>query len=71
MQSLAWDDFHRAAEAIEAGAAAARRALPRIRRLLQENALRPIAHVNLSAEAPVSMSNAAVRAELWLEEVAT
>jgi NTE family protein len=34
VQSLAWDDFGRADEAIEAGAAAARRALPRIRKLL-------------------------------------
>jgi NTE family protein len=32
--SLAWDDFHRADEAMEAGAAAARRALPRIQQLL-------------------------------------
>jgi NTE family protein len=34
VQSLAWDDFHRADEAIEAGAVAARRALPRIEKLL-------------------------------------
>ncbi len=34
VQSLAWDDFDRADEAIEAGAAAARRALPRIQKLL-------------------------------------
>ena len=34
VQSLAWDDFHRAEEAIAAGAAAARRALPRIEKLL-------------------------------------
>lgn len=34
VQSLAWDDFHRADEAIEAGVAAARRALPRIQRFL-------------------------------------
>src|SRR5580693_3175688 len=34
VQSLAWDDFHRADEAIEAGAAAARRALPRIQKLI-------------------------------------
>jgi NTE family protein len=34
VQSLAWDDFGRADEAIEAGAAAARRALPRIEKLL-------------------------------------
>jgi NTE family protein len=34
VQSLAWDDFDRADEAIEAGAAATRRALPRILKLL-------------------------------------
>lgn len=34
VHSIAWDDFARANEAIEAGAAAARRALPRIRKLL-------------------------------------
>ena len=34
VQSLAWDDFHRADEAIAAGAASARRALPRIQKLL-------------------------------------
>lgn len=34
VQSLSWDDFDRADEAIEAGAAAARRALPRILKLL-------------------------------------
>jgi NTE family protein len=32
--SLTWDDFHRADEAIEAGAAATRRALPRIQKML-------------------------------------
>ena len=36
VQSLAWDDFERAEEAIEAGAAAARRALPRIQKLLSQ-----------------------------------
>lgn len=36
VQSLAWDDFHRADEAIAAGAASARRALPRILKLLGE-----------------------------------
>ncbi len=36
VQSLAWDDFHRADEAIAAGVAAARRALPRIEKLLKE-----------------------------------
>jgi NTE family protein len=34
VQSLAWDDFHRAEEAIAAGAAAARHALPRIEKML-------------------------------------
>jgi NTE family protein len=34
VSALAWDDFHRADEAIEAGAEAARRALPRIQKLL-------------------------------------
>jgi NTE family protein len=34
VQSLAWDDFHRAEEAIAAGVAAARRALPRIEKLM-------------------------------------
>ena len=34
VQSLSWDDFDRADEAIEAGVAAARRALPRIQKML-------------------------------------
>ncbi|HEY6943550.1 MAG TPA: patatin-like phospholipase family protein [Candidatus Acidoferrum sp.] len=38
VQSLAWDDFARADEAIEAGAEAARRALPRIKKLLEQRA---------------------------------
>jgi NTE family protein len=36
VQTIAWDDFERAEEAIEAGAVAARRALPRIKRLLAD-----------------------------------
>jgi len=36
VQSLAWDDFERAEEAIEAGAVAARRAIPRIQKLLSQ-----------------------------------
>ena len=36
VQSLAWDDFDRAEEAIEAGAEAARRAVPRIQKLLEK-----------------------------------
>ncbi|HUE54922.1 MAG TPA: patatin-like phospholipase family protein [Candidatus Udaeobacter sp.] len=44
VQSLAWDDFERAEEAIEAGAAAARCALPRIQKLLgqKEHAVREL-----------------------------
>jgi len=34
VNSLAWDDFERGGEAIEAGAAAAQLALPRIQKLL-------------------------------------
>jgi NTE family protein len=41
VQHLAWDDFHRADEAIEAGAAAARRALPRIQKLLSSPEICP------------------------------
>ena len=36
VQSLAWDDFDRADEAIQAGAATARHALPRIAKLLEQ-----------------------------------
>jgi len=36
VQSLAWDDFGRADEAIQAGASAAQRALPRIEKLLKQ-----------------------------------
>jgi len=41
VQNLAWDDFDRASEAIEAGEAAARRALPRIERLISSAVRRP------------------------------
>lgn len=40
VQSLAWDDFERIDEAIEAGAAAARAALPRLLALLNKQAAR-------------------------------
>jgi NTE family protein len=40
VHSLAWDDFHRADEAIEAGKIAAKIALPRILKLLAENGAR-------------------------------
>ena len=60
VQMLAWDDFARAEEAIEAGATAARRALPRIKKLL-------------GGAAPDAAANAAKveeedKAYLWLAE---
>jgi NTE family protein len=63
VQSLAWDDFDRTAEAIDAGAAAARRALPRIRQLL-ENAQ------SLENAAPLPVPASLYRPGLWLAEVA-
>ncbi len=60
VQSLAWDDFDRADEAIEAGAAAARRALPRIQKLLNPAQESPSAfEARLEAEA---------QSHLWLAE---
>ena len=55
--SLAWDDFHRVDEAIDAGAAAARRALPRLQRFLHQMAERTD---DVDSES---------RARLWLAEV--
>jgi NTE family protein len=60
VQSLAWDDFARADEAIEAGAAAARRALPRIEKLLG------LAEPDASANA--AKLEAEDKAYLWLAE---
>jgi NTE family protein len=60
VQSLAWDDFDRADEAIEAGAAAARRALPRIQKLL--NAPQD-AHAEFQARL-----EAEAQSYLWLAE---
>lgn len=60
VQSLKWDDFDRADEAIEAGATAARRALPLIRKIL-----------NPSPESPVDFEarrEAEARSYLWLSE---
>jgi predicted acylesterase/phospholipase RssA len=54
VQSLAWDDFERADEAIEAGAAVARNALPRIQKFL--------------ARGPSIRADALERARLWLAE---
>jgi NTE family protein len=60
VQSLAWDDFDRAEEAIAAGAAAAERALPRIEKLLgqRENSAQRI-QARLEAED---------KSYLWLAE---
>jgi NTE family protein len=60
VQTLAWDDFDRADEAIEAGAAAARRALPRIQKLLDPPQDAPIEfQARIEAEA---------QSHLWLAE---
>ncbi len=60
VQSLAWDDFDRADEAIAAGAAAARRALPRIEKLLgQKEDAAKLLQARLEAED---------KSYLWLAE---
>jgi NTE family protein len=56
VQALAWDDFDRTAEAIDAGVAAARRALPRIRQLLEKNA----------ASSALSASASLYRPDFWM-----
>jgi NTE family protein len=60
VQSLAWDDFDRADEAMEAGAAAARRALPRIEKLLN-----PTQHSSFEFEARLE---AEAHSNPWLAE---
>jgi NTE family protein len=60
VQSLAWDDFDRAQEAIEAGAAATRRALPRIRKLLEQKE-----HATSEFEARLEAED---KSYLWLAE---
>lgn len=60
VQGLAWDDFDRADEAIEAGAAATRRALPRIHKLLN-------APKNASCEAEARLEGES-QSHLWLAE---
>jgi NTE family protein len=62
VQSLAWDDFHRADEAIEAGAAAARRALPRIQKLFH-----PTQSQNSHIEYEARLE-AEAQSQLWLAE---
>ena len=60
VQSLAWDDFDRADEAIQAGATAAYGALPRIEKLLRQKEEAALAlEARLEAE---------VRGHLWLAE---
>lgn len=56
VKSLAWDDFERAGEAIDAGIAAATRALPRIQKLVSPNA------------EPADQLEAEARSQLWLAE---
>ena len=59
VQSFAWDDFDRADEAIEAGAAVARQALPRIQKYLGR-----------AAVAAARDTEAVVQSYVWLEEEA-
>lgn len=61
VQFLAWDDFARADEAIEAGAAAALRALPRIETLLERKT-----EAELPSEARLMLKK---RSQMWLTEV--
>jgi NTE family protein len=56
VNALAWDDFDRANEAIEAGAHAAQMALPRIQKLLR------------AAEHSAHVSSDAALSHLWLAE---
>ncbi len=58
VQSIAWDDFDRADDAIAAGAAVARRALPRIHKFLER----------AEAEATVRNPEAEAQGYLWLAE---
>lgn len=60
VQSLAWDDFGRADEAIEAGAAVARRALPRIHKILHP--------ANEPQDDSQSRLDAEAQSYLWLAE---
>src|SRR5207245_3670476 len=60
VQSLAWDDFDRADEAIQAGAAAAYGALPRIEKLLQQKK-----EAALALEARLEAED---RSHFWLAE---
>ena len=61
VQFLAWDDFARADEAIEAGAAAALRALPRIENLQERKA-----EAELPSEARLMLKK---RSQMWQTEV--
>ena len=56
VNSLAWDDFERAGEAIEAGAAAAQLALPRIQKLLK------------LAEHSAAVLGSSTLSQVWLSE---
>jgi len=64
VQSLAWDAFDRTVEAIEAGATAARRAVPRIRKLLDSAAATSVEVEN----SPLATS--LFRPDMWTAEVA-
>ncbi|HKT46267.1 MAG TPA: patatin-like phospholipase family protein [Candidatus Acidoferrales bacterium] len=65
VQSFAWDAFHRADEAIAAGAAAANRALPRIAKMLEAQAKPSPAD---SGGMPPTVNHAENQSYLWLAE---
>lgn len=60
VQSIDWDEFGKAEEAIAAGAMVARRALPRIRRLLEKSAQAASETVTEHRAAPGSLEEVAV-----------
>lgn len=64
VQSLSWDNFDRAEEAIQAGAATARRALPRIQKLLEKRA-----QTELTWQVQPNQLDVEKRQHLFLEEV--
>ncbi|HET7151658.1 MAG TPA: patatin-like phospholipase family protein [Candidatus Acidoferrum sp.] len=64
VQSLSWDNFDRAEEAIQAGAATARRALPRIQKLLEKRA-----QTELTWQVQPNQLDVEKRHHLFLEEV--
>jgi predicted acylesterase/phospholipase RssA len=61
VQSLAWDDFDRAEEAIEAGTAVTQQALPRIEKFLAQSAAEKLDRERESQDNSELMLMAALR----------